>query len=95
MERWIPELRKYAPDVPFVLVGTQVDRRPESNSKGYVSQKEGLAAAKKLAAAQYVECSARTREGLRDVFVAAIMTALNKDLKKGGQKKGSSKCMIG
>ena len=92
-ERWIPELRKYAPNVPFVLVGTQADKRDGTAGNGqFVGQKEGMAVAKRLGAAQYVECSARTREGLRDVFVAAIMTAFNQ--RGSGGKKKSSRCII-
>lgn len=103
-DKWVPELRKYAPSVPFILVGTQADRR-QNGSPRFVTQKEGIAMAKKLGAAEYVECSAKTRDGLRDVFVAAIMTAINKPnvngasgSKKGSKNDGSAKkkrCLIG
>lgn len=83
-DKWFPELRRYAPGVPFILVGTQVDRRMGSASSSAaavssntVSQAEGLRVAKDLGAVSYIECSALTREGLREVFVNAILAALD------------------
>lgn len=86
-EKWVPELRKYTKDVPFILVGTQSDRRAPSSGPETVSQKEGIALAKRLGAAEYAECSAKTRNGLRDVFVGAIMTALKGPQQGAGPAK--------
>lgn len=71
-DKWVPELKKYARGVPFILVGTQSDRRNR-----VVSSQEGVELAKRLGAVEYAECSAKTRDGLRDVFVGAIMTSTN------------------
>lgn len=102
-ERWIPELRKYAKGVPFLLVGTQSDRRDGAPADRVVSQEMGKAAARRLGAVEYVECSAKSRDGLREVFVKAIMTAINSvpaDAKKAAKKanvsyKKKSSCSIG
>lgn len=101
-ERWIPELRKYAKGVPFLLVGTQSDRRDGAPADRVVSQEMGKAAAGRLGAVEYVECSAKSRDGLREVFVKAILTAINsvpaeaKKAKKGGASyKKKSSCSIG
>lgn len=77
-EKWVPELRKYAPGVPYILVGTQSDRR-QPGDRHSVSQAEGLQAAKDIGAVEYAECSAKTRDGLKDVFNGAIITAINKN----------------
>lgn len=74
-DKWVPELKKYAKGVPFILVGTQSDRRNGAPASRVISPKEGAELAKKLGAVEYAECSAKTRDGLRDVFVGAIMTS--------------------
>jgi hypothetical protein len=51
-----------------------------------VSQAEGLQAARDVGAVEYAECSAKTRDGLKDVFSGAIITAIN----KGGSGRGKS-----
>jgi cell division control protein 42 len=91
-DKWYPELRRYSPGVPFVLVGTQVDRRPNNPNKDqFIQLNEGLKLAKDLGAVGYVECSALTREGLREVFVNAILAALDPKKSKGGNSSGKSK----
>lgn len=49
-----------------------------------------MAVAQKIGAARYLECSAKTGEGVREVFEHATRAALLS--KRGGQKK--SKCKI-
>lgn len=92
-EKWIPELKKYSRGTPFILVGTQSDRRDVASVRSGrgVSQEEGIALARKLRAIEYAECSAKTRDGLRDVFVGAIMTSLNGSSNSSGQKNGKGK----
>lgn len=98
-DKWYPELRRYSPGVPFLLVGTQVDRRPGGGSSmgtaNFVTQAEGMRLARELGAVGYYECSALTREGLREVFVSAIIAALDPKKAKGGSKSGKSrKCSV-
>jgi len=85
-ERWVPELRvSCGPDVPILLVATQIDLRTdpgtlsmlsEMNEK-VVSKKEGESLARKIGAVGYIECSSLTREGLADVFEATIQAVVN------------------
>jgi Ras family protein A len=49
-----------------------------------------MAVAQKIGAARYLECSAKTGEGVREVFEHATRAALLS--KRGGTKK--SKCAI-
>jgi Ras family protein A len=51
---------------------------------------QGMAVAQKIGAKQYLECSARTGEGVREVFQFATRAAL---LSKS-KKKPSSKCVV-
>ena len=82
---WIPELRHYhqTPSTPIVLVGTKLDLREdvasvdkmEEEQAPPITHAQGLAMAEECKAAKYVECSAKTQEGLKDVFDEAIRAA--------------------
>lgn len=83
--QWIPEIRHHLPGIPIVLVGTKLDiRQDEEQNKSKhvdknnlpVSFSEGQSLARKIDAVRYMECSAKTQEGLNLVFEVAIMAVL-------------------
>ena len=92
-EKWVPEIQSHCPKTPFLLVGTQMDLRDDAktleklakNKQKPVSQEQGERLAKELKAVMFVECSALTQEGLKNVFDEAIMVALmpQEEKKKG------------
>ncbi|CAG8595327.1 12102_t:CDS:2 [Ambispora gerdemannii] len=83
-EKWFPEVHHHCPGVPCLIVGTQVDLRDDptvveklSRSKMRpVTSEQGERLAKELGAVKYVECSALTQKGLKNVFDEAIVAAL-------------------
>ena len=82
--KWYPEVRHHMPYVPIILVGTKLDLREDIETIEKLKDKrlapitypQGLALAKDLGAIRYLECSALTQEGLKNVFDKAILTAL-------------------
>ena len=58
-----------------MLVGTKIDLRDDDQVPSK-SEEEGKALAKKLGAVKYLECSALTQKGLKNVFEEAIMAVL-------------------
>ncbi|VDN98219.1 unnamed protein product [Rodentolepis nana] len=82
-EVWIPEITQYCPEAVAILVGTKVDTRvmtanPNSISTDHtVSYAMGKEMAKKLKLKHYLECSAQTGEGTKQVFDTAISVVLN------------------
>merc|ERR550534_79480 len=64
-QKWVPEVRHHVPRAKIVLVGTKTDLRGESNS---ISKKKGDRLSDEIKAECYMECSAKTREGLNEVF---------------------------
>eukprot|EP00736_Rhodelphis_marinus_P002155 Rmarinus@m.28818 len=84
-ERWIPELRRFCPRVPIVLVGTKTDLRDDEDTLAQlrskritpVSFEQGQLLAKEVGAVAFHECSAKTQEGLKDVFDTAIRSVLS------------------
>jgi len=86
-EKWVPEIMKPEWKAPFLLVGTQMDLRTdpatitnlEKKKKKPVNAEQGKRLANELGAVAYVECSALTQEGMKNVFDEALMAALNKE----------------
>uniref|UniRef100_A0A4W6CBX1 Cell division cycle 42, like n=1 Tax=Lates calcarifer TaxID=8187 RepID=A0A4W6CBX1_LATCA len=68
-EKWVPEISHHCPRTPFLLVGTQVDLREDSNTVEKLAKNKqrplypesGEKLARELKAVKYVECSALTQ----------------------------------
>ncbi|RLW10413.1 hypothetical protein DV515_00001871 [Chloebia gouldiae] len=95
-EEWVPELKVCMPNVPYVLIGTQIDLRDDPKTLArllYMKEKpltyeHGVKLAKEIGAQCYLECSALTQKGLKTVFDEAIMTIFHPKKKK----KRCAKC---
>ena len=95
-QKWINEIQHHCPGQPVVVCGTKLDLRDEPVHKANnpVTKEEGEALAQRIGAKCYLECSARTRDGLKPVFEAAVRTALStvEEQKQSVRKK--HKCAI-
>ncbi|TCD63059.1 GTP-binding protein Rho1 [Steccherinum ochraceum] len=97
---WISEVTHFCGGLPIILVGCKKDLRREprvieelrKTNQRPVTPEEGMAVAHKIGAKHYLECSARTGEGVREVFQYATRAALLSRTKGG--KKHSKGCMI-
>lgn len=75
-EKWFPEVHHHCPGVPCLIVGTQIDLRDDSQvieklarqKQRPVANEQGERLARELGAVKYVECSALTQKGLKNVF---------------------------
>jgi cell division control protein 42 len=75
-EKWFPEVRHHCPGVPCLIVGTQIDLRDDPQvmdklarqKQRPVASEQGERLARELGAVKYVECSALTQKGLKNVF---------------------------
>ena len=98
--KWYKEIKHYAPNTPFIIVGTKTDLREDAETKRKLSAKrlecvndfDGHALAKELGAYKYLECSARTQSTLKPVFDEAIKCVIEARNKPAAKK--SSKCTI-
>ncbi|KAL7410461.1 putative GTPase Rho1 [Mrakia frigida] len=98
-EKWISEVLHFCSNLPIILVGCKKDLRQDprtieelkKTSQRPVAQAEGQAVAQKIGARRYIECSARTGEGVRDVFQTATREALAAKVRGGGKGSGGGK----
>jgi len=92
-EKWTPEVRHFCPNVPIILVGNKKDLRSDENTKrellkmnqSPLKNDEGKRMAENISAVTYLECSAKTKEGVREVFEQATRAALMVRKKKKGK----------
>jgi Ras homolog gene family, member A len=87
----------FCPALPIILVACKKDLRRDprvieelrKTNQRPVTPEEGMAVSQKIGARNYLECSAKTGEGVREVFQHATRAAL---LSRGGKKKQN--CII-
>jgi small GTP-binding protein len=84
--KWIPEVEHFCPNVPYLLIATKKDLRtdPAFSAVGTIKYEAGRSMADTVGAYSYLECSAKTREGVREVFTTATQAALQKKKRKRG-----------
>jgi len=97
MEKWFSEVNHFCPNIPTVLVGCKKDLRDEESvvqelhktNQKPVTPKDGEDVKLKISARAYLECSAKTGEGVRKVFEEATRLAL-----ETRRPHGRKKCLI-
>lgn len=78
------QVKHFCPNVPIILVGNKKDLRNDPATmrelakmkQEPVKPEEGRAMAEKINAFAYLECSAKSKEGVREVFETATRAAL-------------------
>ncbi|XP_041931199.1 uncharacterized protein LOC121694874 isoform X7 [Alosa sapidissima] len=93
-KKWAPELKHFCPNAPIILVGNKKDLRNDEHARRElakrnqepVKQEEGWDMAIRIDAFGYMECSAKTMEGVREVFELAARAAL--------QAENQSACLL-
>ncbi|VBB32005.1 unnamed protein product [Acanthocheilonema viteae] len=96
--KWYPEVSHHCPNAPIILVGTKLDLREDNETVerlrerrlAPISYLQGLSMSKEINAVKYLECSALSQKGLKQVFDEAIRAVLIPPPKP----KRSRKCTI-
>jgi Ras homolog gene family, member A len=87
-ERWHPEVAHFCsiPKVPLVLVGCKLDMRLKTNvviggsdQTNCVKKEQGHGLANWISAVAYLECSAKSREGMEEAMMLIAKTAISWD----------------
>uniref|UniRef100_A0A1X7UHQ3 Uncharacterized protein n=1 Tax=Amphimedon queenslandica TaxID=400682 RepID=A0A1X7UHQ3_AMPQE len=90
--KWHPEVTHHCPSSPIVLVGTKLDLREDKEVVERLKEKrmapistaQGLKMQKEIEALKYMECSALTMKGLKELFdeTVRVVAAPNTTKKK-------------
>ncbi|KAI3938731.1 hypothetical protein MKW98_011883 [Papaver atlanticum] len=104
LKKWMPELRRFAPNVPIILVGTKLDLR---DNRGYmndhmdygaITSAQGEELRKQIGAAAYIECSSKTQQNIKAVFDTAIKAVLQppkrKEMPKMRRRRSTSRSIM-
>jgi len=97
--KWFPEVSHHCPSAKMILVGTKIDLREDKDTveglkrKGQspITSSEGMNLAREVGAVTYMECSALTQTGLKNVFDEAIKAVV---VKKAAQPRKKKNCIV-
>lgn len=101
-QKWHPEIKHHCPNVPIVLCGTKLDLRDDKATIDRLAEKrmapinheQGQQMAKDVGAVKYIECSALTQKGLKDLFDEACRAVLHPPVQAVKKKKGGGGCSM-
>uniref|UniRef100_A0A5K3FFP3 Rho-related GTP-binding protein RhoF n=1 Tax=Mesocestoides corti TaxID=53468 RepID=A0A5K3FFP3_MESCO len=86
--KWVPDIKTKEHPVPILLVGCKSDARLNRagniNTMGgrILMYSEGTTLARKIGAVAYMECSAKTNDGVNEVFNKAVLVGAGLEKKK-------------
>ncbi len=86
VEKWMPEVRHFCGKCPVILVACKIDLRTDPHTiaklKGHnekpVTAEAGKQISNQIKADAYMECSAKTREGVQELFILAARLSFKK-----------------
>lgn len=76
LNKWYPEIKNATNQPRIILVATQIDRRRTGSAGDAITPEQGKSLAKSIHAIRYLECSALSNEGVKEIFDAAIRAVL-------------------
>ncbi|XP_016431945.1 rho-related GTP-binding protein RhoF [Sinocyclocheilus rhinocerous] len=100
--KWYPEVRHFCRDVPIVLIGCKTDLRKDKEKTrklkaldlAPITYLQGEQIQKQMNAEIYLECSAKYRENVEDIFREATKRALAARAKARHRRKKKKRCTI-
>lgn len=101
--KWVPEVNHFCQEVPILLIGCKTDlrmdkerlRRLRAAQQEPITYNQGEETARQINATMYLECSAKFRENIEDIFKEASTAALSALKKKKSKRKRKQKqCVL-
>ncbi|XP_026075981.1 rho-related GTP-binding protein RhoF-like [Carassius auratus] len=100
--KWYPEVRHFCRDVPIVLIGCKTDLRKDKEKTRKlkaldlepITYLQGEETKNQMNAEVYLECSAKYRENVEDIFREATKRALSARAKANHRRKKKKRCTM-
>ncbi|KAB5543703.1 hypothetical protein PHYPO_G00082590 [Pangasianodon hypophthalmus] len=100
--KWYPEVNHFCRDVPVILIGCKTDLRKDKEKMRKlralglepITYSQGEETQRQMNATLYLECSAKHRENVEDIFKEATKLALDHSRKSKRVRKKWRKCHI-
>ncbi|KAK3522113.1 hypothetical protein QTP70_025258 [Hemibagrus guttatus] len=100
--KWYPEVNHFCRDVPLILIGCKTDLRKDKEKMRKlraldlepITYIQGEDTQRQMNATLYLECSAKHRENVEDVFKEATKVALDHCRKSRQARRKRRKCHI-
>jgi len=98
MIKWYPEVAHFCEGTPLILVATKTDLRRDDNTRRMlaaqgqtpVTPEQGAEVAREIGA-KYIECSAKTGNGVQEVFGLALRESMKG---KWGKIARQRRCVV-
>jgi Ras family protein Q len=75
---WLKQIKKVYPDKPYLLVGTQIDKRQTTGIRNFqVESEQGLQLSQDIGAVAYFECSDLDVDGVETMFKYALQHVID------------------
>jgi len=97
-DKWYPEVAHFCEDTPLILVATKTDLRRDDNTRRMLAAQgqtpvtfaQGAEVAREIGA-KYIECSAKTGNGVQEVFALALRESMKG---KWGKIARQRRCVV-
>jgi len=95
-QKWFPEINHHCPEARTILVGLKKDLRNDAETLAKLAEKrlhpvtpeEAQKLCKELGCVKHLECSARTHDGLQQLFNEAIRVCVTPNTGRSKKKRG-------
>ncbi|XP_069475689.1 rho-related GTP-binding protein RhoF [Ambystoma mexicanum] len=99
--KWHPEVNHFCRGIPVILIGCKTDLRKDKErlrklkacQQEPITYNQGEATCQQMRAEEYLECSAKFRENIENIFRDATKTALY-SMKKAKNHKRGRQCLL-
>eukprot|EP01080_Neovahlkampfia_damariscottae_P004500 gene4500-7880_t len=101
-QEWAPEVKHHVSGCPLVLVGTKIDIKDDDDymedlkrgGSTAIGLHEAQDLKKAIGAEKYMECSAKTGEGVKELFEEAVRMSLYAKKNRGGSTDVGKICTL-